>query len=167
MVRFMANLDIRRIGPDEFGLVWPIFREVVRAADTFCYDPDTSYETARDMWTTPPKQAFAAWEGDRVVGCYTVSPNQGGPGDHVANGSYMVASDARGRGVAGELCEHSLATARTSGFQAMQFNAVVARNEPAVHVWQKHGFVIVGRVPRAFRHPRHGLTDLLIMHRYL
>ena len=53
----------------------------------------------------------------------------------------------------------------------MQFNAVVARNEPAAHLWQKHGFVvigrIIGRVPLAFRHPRHGVADLLIMHRYL
>ena len=83
----------------------------------------------------------------------------------------MVAADARGRGVAGKLCKHSLVTARTSGFQAMQFNAVVERNEPAAHLWQKHGFVvigrIIGRVPLAFRHPRHGVADLLIMHRYL
>jgi hypothetical protein len=49
----------------------------------------------------------------------------------------------------------------------MQFNAVVADNAAAVHLWQKHGFSIVGRVPQAFRHPRYGLSDLLIMHRFL
>ena len=79
----------------------------------------------------------------------------------------MVAPSARGRGVGGALCEHSLATARSAGFLAMQFNAVVASNGGAVRLWQLHGFAIVGRVPQAFRHAKLGLTHILVMHRLL
>jgi hypothetical protein len=37
----------------------------------------------------------------------------------------------------------------------------------AVNLWQKHGFAVVGRVPKAFRHAELGLTDILVMHRFL
>jgi ribosomal protein S18 acetylase RimI-like enzyme len=49
----------------------------------------------------------------------------------------------------------------------MQFNFVVATNDPAVALWTKLGFEVVGRLPRAFRHPKHGLVDALVMHRVL
>ena len=73
----------------------------------------------------------------------------------------------RGRGIAGAMCEHSLTQARQSGFTAMQFNFVVSTNEGAVRLWRKHGFEIVGTIPQAFRHPRSGLVDAYIMHRFL
>ena len=58
-------------------------------------------------------------------------------------------------------------TGRERGYTALQFNFVVASNEGAVRLWQKHGFAVVGRVPRAFRHRALGPVDVLIMHRAL
>ncbi len=49
----------------------------------------------------------------------------------------------------------------------MQFNFVVASNEGAVALWKSLGFEVVGRVPRAFRHPALGLVDALVMYRAL
>jgi ribosomal protein S18 acetylase RimI-like enzyme len=49
----------------------------------------------------------------------------------------------------------------------MQFNFVVATNDPAVALWKSFGFDVVGRLPRAFQHPKHGLVDALVMHRAL
>ncbi len=160
-------LEIRKIGADEFGLVWPIFHAVIAAADTYTYDPAMTLEEARKLWTTPPARCFVAEDGGVVVGCYCVKPNQPGLGAHVANAGYMVAPEARGRGIAGAMCEHSLAIARTAGYQAMQFNAVVATNAAAIRVWRKHGFEVVGRIPEGFRHGRLGRIDLLIMYRRL
>ena len=85
----------------------------------------------------------------------------------MANAGYMVAPEARGRGIASAMCVHSLDAARAAGFEAMQFNFVATSNEGAVRLWQRHGFAIVGRVPRAFRHRRLGPTDVLVMHRFL
>ena len=65
------------------------------------------------------------------------------------------------------LAERILARAVELGYTAMQFNAVVASNARAVHLWRSLGFTIVGTVPDAFRHPVHGLTDLHIMYRRL
>jgi ribosomal protein S18 acetylase RimI-like enzyme len=49
----------------------------------------------------------------------------------------------------------------------MQFNFVVSTNTAAVHLWERHGFKIVGQVPGAFRHAVHGPTDIYVMHRHL
>ena len=79
----------------------------------------------------------------------------------------MVTPAARGRGVARLMCEHSQQLALDSGFSAMQFNSVVATNEVAVALWQKLGFEVVGRLPRAYRHARLGLVDCLVMYKWL
>lgn len=65
------------------------------------------------------------------------------------------------------MAEHSLAEARRRGFVAMQFNFVVSSNESAVHLRQSLGFEAVGRLPGAFRHPRLGFIDALVMSRKL
>ena len=86
---------------------------------------------------------------------------------HVANAGFMVSDKAGGKGVGHTLCEHALATAKARGFAAMQFNFVVAANDRAVQLWQRMGFAEIGRTPEAFRHPRLGLVDALVMHRRL
>jgi ribosomal protein S18 acetylase RimI-like enzyme len=49
----------------------------------------------------------------------------------------------------------------------MQFNFVVSTNEPAVHLWKKLGFEVIGTIPEAFDHPRVGLVDAHIMYKRL
>jgi ribosomal protein S18 acetylase RimI-like enzyme len=44
---------------------------------------------------------------------------------------------------------------------------VVETNTRAVALWTSLGFEIVGTVPEAFRHPRHGLVAMHVMHRTL
>jgi ribosomal protein S18 acetylase RimI-like enzyme len=158
---------IREIAAAEFDIVWPLFRSVIAGGDTYSYPPDMRMEDARALWTTPPSRTFVAESGGRVVGCYMLRPNQPGLGDHVANAGYMVAADARGQGVASAMCGHSMDEARRAGFTAMQYNYVVASNTTAVELWQRHGFRIVGTVPRAFRHATLGPTDIHVMHRFL
>ena len=49
----------------------------------------------------------------------------------------------------------------------MQFNFVVGTSDRAVALWKGMGFEVVGRVPEAFRHPKHGFVDALVMLRRL
>lgn len=163
----IAGLVIREIGPAEFHLLWPVFHEIVTAGDTYSYPPDIGFEEARRLWTSADTRCLIAEIDARCVGGYMLRANQPGLGNHVAHAGYMVASAMRGRGIADALCEDSMARARAAGFTAMQFNYVVSSNEVAVRLWQKHGFAIVGRVPKAFRHARLGLVDVFVMHRFL
>jgi ribosomal protein S18 acetylase RimI-like enzyme len=79
----------------------------------------------------------------------------------------MVAAIARGRGLATALCEHSQKMALAMGYQAMQFNFVVATNQNAIRLWTKLGFETVGRLPKAFQHPKAGYVDALVMYKWL
>lgn len=160
-------LAIREFGAAEFDKVWPLFQSVIAGGDTYSYTPDTPIEEVRASWAMAPSRTFVAERNGRIVGCYRLSPNRSGLGDHVANCGYMVAAEARGQGIASAMCEHSLDEARRAGFTAMQYNYVVASNTTAVRLWQRHGFAIVGTVPRAFRHATLGPTDIHIMYRSL
>ncbi|MBA8887605.1 ribosomal protein S18 acetylase RimI-like enzyme [Dokdonella fugitiva] len=49
----------------------------------------------------------------------------------------------------------------------MQFNYVVSTNTPAVELYRKLGFAVVGTLPKAFEHRRLGLVDVYVMFRFL
>ncbi|MEY2430474.1 MAG: hypothetical protein QOC92_200 [Acidimicrobiaceae bacterium] len=121
------------------------------------------------MWMLPPPAEV--WVVDNnllgIRATALLKPNQLGLGDHVANASFMVHPEHTGDGVGRSLAEAVLARARELGYQAMQFNAVVATNEPAIKLWRSLGFEVVGTIPAGFRHATRGPVDLLIMHRRL
>jgi L-amino acid N-acyltransferase YncA len=161
-------MEIRPFTEADWPQVWPIVRSVVRAADTYAYDPQMTEAEARAIWIqAPPGHTAVAVEGDTVLGTARMGPNRAGPGAHVANASFMVAGDARGRGVGKALCQFALDWARRQGFAGMQFNAVAASNTGAVALYRQLGFEIVGTVPGAFAHPTLGRVGLHIMYRAL
>ena len=108
-----------------------------------------------------------ATNGERVLGTAKMGPNRAGPGAHVATASFMVAAEARGRGVGSALCADALAWARAGGYAGMQFNAVAASNVGAVRIYDRAGFQIIGTVPGAFEHPTLGRVGLHVMYREL
>lgn len=158
---------IRRATGADFDGIWEIFHAVVAKGDTYVYAPETTKEEARAIWLAPSLSTYVALLDGEVVGTYILKANQPGLGSHVVNAGYMVHPARSGRGLGRALCEHSLVEARAAGYLAMQFNAVVSTNEVAVALWQKMGFAVVGRVPKAFRHKERGLVDLFVMHRFL
>ncbi len=161
----MRPVEIREFAGTDWPQVWPILREVVRARDTFPYDPAMTAEQARDTWVErPPGLTVVATEAGRVLGTAKMGPNKAGPGSHIATASFMVAGDARGKGVGTSLCRFALDWARERGYAGMQFNAVVETNRSAVAIYQRLGFELVGTVPGAFEHPEHGRVGLHIMY---
>jgi L-amino acid N-acyltransferase YncA len=158
---------IRDAAGRDFDAIWPIFRAVVSAGETYPYPRETSFDEARRLWLDQPRQTLVAESGDRIVGTYYIKDNQPGLGSHVCNCGYMVAEDSRCRGVGEAMGRHSLRRARALGYRAMQFNLVVSTNTPSVRLWHKLGFVTVGRLPGAFAHPELGDVDALVMFRAL
>jgi RimJ/RimL family protein N-acetyltransferase len=160
-------LTIRPHEERDWPSVWSLFRAVCASGEVFAYDDTCSEATARALWVESPSRGFVAYTGERFVGTYFVRPNQPGRGSHVANGGYMVAPDAAGQGVATAMCLHSIEAARELGFRAMQFNFVVSTNLPAIRVWEKCGFAVVGRLPGAYLHREAGYVDALVYFRHL
>jgi len=160
-------IQIRPMTDADFDRFWPTFQAVACARETYAYDPAVTQEQARQLWMGLPLHTLIAEEDGVLLGSYYLKANAAGPGSHVCNCGYMVTEAARGRGVARLMCEHSQQLARNSGFQAMQFNSVVASNEVAVALWTKLGFDTVGRLPKAYQHARLGLVDCLVMYKWL
>ena len=128
---------------------------------------DIGREDALRYWFGPTHEVFVAETDGDVLGTYYIRANQAGGGAHVANCGYVTSPSAQGQGVARQMLEHSLVHARSRGFLAMQFNFVIGTNERAIRTWERYGFAVVGRLPRAYNHPTRGLVDALVMHRTL
>lgn len=85
-----------------------------------------------------------------MVGLYILHPNNIGRCGHIANASYAVRADCRGKHIGEAIVSHSLKKAAELGFRIMQFNAVVAANKPALHLYEKLGFIKLGTIPGGF-----------------
>jgi len=165
----LKTVQIRAATADDWPDLWPMLRDNARANETYTWPPDISEDDARAQWMKrPPGRTVVAVDSDgTVLGTAYTRPNQDGPGDHVANASFLVDPAQSGRGVARQLCRHVLDQARADGYRAMQFNAVVETNTRAVALWQSFGFEILTTLPEAFRHPVHGFVGLHVMYRRL
>jgi L-amino acid N-acyltransferase YncA len=160
-------LTIRPAQSSDRDSIWSILEPVIRAGDTYPLPRDLSREDALSFWFSEEHEVFVAEDGEAVLGTYYLRANQRGGGSHVANCGYMTAPKATGRGAGSAMCAHSIEHARGRNFKAMQFNFVVSTNDRAVRLWQRHGFRIVGNLPKAFLRPDGGYTDAYVMYREL
>lgn len=98
------------------------------------------------------EQSYAGVADDdgRIVGLYILHPNNVGRCGHIANTSYAVRAGERGRHIGERLVKHSIETAAFLNFRILQFNAVVASNHSAIHLYKKLGFVQLGVIPGGF-----------------
>ena len=140
--------------------IWAMLEPVFRAGDTYAIDPDVTRADALAYW-------YAAHPYITDGGTYYIRANQMGGGDHVCNAGFVTAANATGKGVARAMLSHALSEAKALGFEAMQFNFVLASNTRALDIWKRAGFTEIGRIPQAFRHPRDGKVDALILHKFL
>jgi L-amino acid N-acyltransferase YncA len=159
---------VRDAGPSDWDAIAPIFSAVVGDGRTYAYPAGLSSAQARALWIEPaPGRCVVATIDGAVVGTAKMGPNRPGRGAHVATASVMVEPARQGRGVGRALGREVIAWAARSGYRGIQFNAVVASNLAAVHLWGELGFDVVGRVPGAFDDRIEGLVDLLVMYRPL
>ena len=158
---------IRDATDDDWTAIWPFFREIVVAGETYAYPRDITEPDARELWmVSPPGRTVVAVDGNgQVVGTASMYANRPGPGSHIASASFMVDPSYGGRGTGRALGEEVVRWATAEGFRGIQFNAVVETNTRAVALWTALGFEIIGTVPEAFRHPTLGYVGLHVMYR--
>jgi len=160
-------VTIRKYSEADKEQIWKIIEYVISKGDSFTLPVDSSREQNLDDWCSSEKHTFVAVSEEKIVGTFYIKENQSGLGSHIANGSYMVAPEARRKGIGRKMGEFSIKEAKRLGFRAMQFNFVVKSNEKAVNLWKSLGFEIIGEIPEAFRHIENGLTNAYIMYRKL
>ena len=86
------------VSETDWPQVWPIVRDIVRAADTFVYDPAMTEAEARALWIeAPPGLTVVALEDERMLGSAKMGPNRPGPGSHVATASDSTRASWRSR----------------------------------------------------------------------
>lgn len=164
----MLMITIKPYDEHSWSSVWRMIEPVFRSGDTYAFSPEITEQEAYNAWIDKPKATYVATdETDYIVGTYYIKPNQPSLGAHVCNCGYIVDEMARGKGIASSLCKHSQVEAVNMGFRAMQYNLVVATNEGAIRLWKKHGFNIIGVLPKAFNHKRLGFVDALVMYKEL
>ena len=157
-------MRIRPAAHDDWPRIWPLLDQVVAEGESYAFPLDLTEETGRGWWMERPPGATVVLEEDgAVLGSAKMGPNRPGRGDHIGTASFLVAAEARGRGVGRALAEHVVAWHRDQGFRGIQFNAVVETNTAAVRLWTSVGFEVVGTVPGAFRSAAHGEVGLHVM----
>jgi L-amino acid N-acyltransferase YncA len=163
----VTGMRIRPADDRDHKAIWAILEPIIRTGETYALPPDMTAADALAYWCGPGHSVFVAEQDGQIIGTYYLRANQQGGGAHVANCGYMSDPSARGRGVGRAMAEHSLVEAKTRGFRAIQFNFVVSSNEGAIRLWHGLGFSTLCRLLGAFRHPRLGFVDALVMYREL
>ncbi|MBQ9273755.1 MAG: GNAT family N-acetyltransferase [Succinivibrio sp.] len=128
-----------------------IWNAVVREGLAFPQEEELTVESARQFFASQSYTAVAVTEKAEVVGLYILHPNNVGRCGHICNTSYAVKEGLRGQHIGEALVKDSLQAAARLGFRILQFNAVVASNTPALHLYRRLGFTQLGRIPKGFR----------------
>lgn len=96
-----------------------------------------------------------------VVGLYILHPNNVGRCGHICNASYAVKKDIRGKHIGEQLVLNCIEAAKKFDFKILQFNAVVASNIHALHLYERLGFKKLGTIPGGFRMPDGSYADII------
>jgi L-amino acid N-acyltransferase YncA len=99
-----------------------------------------------------------------IVGMYILHPNNVGRCGHICNASYAVRRDLRGVHIGEQIVKDCLAKAHDKGFRILQFNAVVANNIHAIHLYERLGFQRIGTVPGGFHMPDGSYEDIILFY---
>jgi L-amino acid N-acyltransferase YncA len=155
------DVKIRKYQEEDIPFLIEIWNTVVEEANAFPQVEPLETEKAKQFFATQSFTGVATIE-DEVVGLYILHPNNIGRCGHIANASYAVKLDYRGRKVGEVLVRDSLHRAKELEFQLMQFNAVVSINKTAIHLYEKLGFQKLGVIPKGFLLGDGSYSDILL-----
>lgn len=147
----MKNIVVRKYGADDIPAMKDIWNEVVDEGVAFPQEEDLTDEGAKDFFAQQTYCGVAVGEGGKIYGMYILHPNNIGRCGHIANASYAVSLESRGLHIGEKLVRDCVAQAKAHGFGILQFNAVVATNIHARHLYERIGFKQLGTIPSGFR----------------
>lgn len=146
------NIMIRKYEKDDLPDLIRIWNQVVEDGVAFpqeeCLDEVSGAEFfAQQTYTAVAEDK----ETGKIYGLYILHPNNVGRCGHICNASYAVDRDARGLHIGEKLVKDCLVQGKAHGYGVLQFNAVVASNTHARHLYERLGFTQLGTIPGGFR----------------
>lgn len=129
-----------------------IWNEVVEDGIAFPQEELLTVQSGREFFALQTYNGVAVdQKTGKALGLYILHPNNVGRCGHICNASYAVSKESRGLHIGEKLVQDSLEQGRLHGYRVLQFNAVVASNIHARHLYERLGFVQLGTIPGGFR----------------
>ena len=146
------KIAVRSYKEEDLPEMIRIWNEIVEEGIAFPQEDLLDLETGKQFFAGQTYNAVAVdTDSGTVCGCYILHPNNVGRCGHIANASYAVASEYRGLHIGEKLVADCLVQGKRNGFRILQFNAVVASNVHARHLYERLGFTGLGTIPGGFR----------------
>lgn len=146
------NIEIREYTQDDVKDMIEIWNEVVEDGVAFPQEELLTMETGKEFLGSQTYSAVAIdKETGKIYGLYILHPNNVGRCGHICNASYAVSSKSRGLHIGEKLVKDCLVQGKRCGYRVLQFNAVVASNIHARHLYERLGFEQLGIIPGGFR----------------
>ena len=142
---------VRPYGPGDLNAMLEIWNEVVEEGIAFPQEACLTAKTGAAFFDSQSHCGVAETATGQILGLYILHPNNVGRCGHICNASYAVERAARGLHIGEKLVSDCLVQGRAHGFRVLQFNAVVASNTHARHLYERLGFTQLGVIPGGFR----------------
>ena len=158
-------ITIRKYQHQDMAPAMDIWNEVVREGVAFPQVEELTKQEADSFFTSQSHTAVAE-DNDtgEIVGLYILHPNNVGRCGHICNTSYAVKSGRRGLHIGEQLVKDSLVMGARLGFRILQFNAVVAANVHALHLYERLGFTRLGSIPQGFLMKDGRYEDIILLY---
>ena len=146
------NIIIRAYQNTDLPAMNQIWNEVVEDGVAFPQEDFLNAETGKAFFAEQTYTAVAEdTDTGNVLGLYILHPNNIDRCGHICNASYAVDADVRGLHIGEKLVSDCLTHAKAHDYLVLQFNAVVATNVHARHLYERLGFTQLGTIPGGFR----------------
>lgn len=152
-------MKIREYCQDDLEEMIDIWNDIVEEGISFPQEDMLDLQSGREFFSSQTYVGVAI-SNEHVVGLYILHPNNVGRCGHIANASYAVSSNMRGKHIGEKLVLDSMEIAKSKGFLILQYNAVVETNYAARHLYEKLGFRQLGTVPKGFRAKDNTFKDI-------
>lgn len=145
------NINIRKYRDSDLSAMLTIWNEVVDDGIAFPQEERLDVDSGKEFFASQTYTAVAEDDEGQILGLYILHPNNVGRCGHICNASYAVLSQVRGIHIGEKLVLDCLEQGKKHGFKVLQFNAVVASNVHARHLYERLGFCQLGVIPQGFR----------------
>lgn len=146
------DIEIRKFNNYDISTMISIWNEVVAEGNAFPQEELLDEISGAEFFNSQSYCGVAYNKNNKsLAGLYILHPNNVGRCGHICNASYAVSSGIRGMHIGEKLVKDCIKQARKLGFRILQFNAVVASNIHARHLYERLGFKQLGTIPEGFR----------------